>query len=306
MHGVEYVSRPHLLDRSLSLRQLLAYALGHMAGVGGYNGWRWIFIIEGLATVVLAIPSKFLIVDWPETAKFLDDEQRQLLLRRLSDDAAEARMDRLDSKARRRTFGDWKIYVGYRLPIIYSITMLIELKYLDVPRCHEHRLQRFLLHAHNLNPTRLDCCSRTGPLNPDLCCRSGRLSHLRLSKRSRSPPLWICNARHIHRNDRVHHPSSTAHGLCERPLLRYLPHRFWWLHHSTAYSGLAGQQHGRSLQAKHQRRHADWLWQLRRHHREQHLHHGPEAYLSSRIWRLTGSTMAMWYLVHGVLHRSHG
>ena len=84
-----------------------------MAGIGGYDGWRWIFIIEGLATFVVAVISRFFIVDWPETAKFLSPEERQLLIRRLSEDMADANMDRLDSKARRRVFGDWKIYVGY-------------------------------------------------------------------------------------------------------------------------------------------------------------------------------------------------
>ncbi|CAD6566176.1 MAG: hypothetical protein ASARMPRED_008572 [Alectoria sarmentosa] len=91
---------------------LLAYALAKMAGVGGYDGWRWIFIIEGLATFAFAVISRFFIVDWPETAKFLTPAERQLLIRRLSEDMADARMDRLDSKARRRAFGDWKIYVG--------------------------------------------------------------------------------------------------------------------------------------------------------------------------------------------------
>ena len=86
-----------------------------MAGIGGYNGWRWIFIIEGLVTIIFAIGSWFFIVDWPETSKFLTAEERQLLLRRLSDDSGEANMDRLDSKAKRRAFGDWKIYVGYAM-----------------------------------------------------------------------------------------------------------------------------------------------------------------------------------------------
>ena len=95
------------------LLQLLAYAIGSMAGIGGYNGWRWIFIIEGLATVVLAAASKFWIVDWPETAKFLNKDERELLLGRLREDSGSARMDHLDSRARRRAFGDWKIYLGY-------------------------------------------------------------------------------------------------------------------------------------------------------------------------------------------------
>ncbi|KAI4161153.1 MAG: hypothetical protein L6R39_000113 [Caloplaca ligustica] len=89
-----------------------AYALAKMAGVGGYNGWRWIFIIEGLATVVLAAGSKFLIADWPETAKFLTSEERALVNRRIHEDMAGAAMDDFDSKSRRRIFLDWKIWAG--------------------------------------------------------------------------------------------------------------------------------------------------------------------------------------------------
>ena len=86
-----------------------------MARIRGYNGWRWIFIIEGLATVVVAVMAKFIIVDWPETSKFLTPKERQLLLRRLQEDARDASMDHLDNKAKRRVFGDWKIYIGYVL-----------------------------------------------------------------------------------------------------------------------------------------------------------------------------------------------
>lgn len=92
--------------------QLLAYAIANMAGIGGYNGWRWIFIIEGLATVVLAVVSKFIIADWPETAKFLSEEERALLIRRLASDQGEARMNHLDRKAAKRAFSDVKIYLG--------------------------------------------------------------------------------------------------------------------------------------------------------------------------------------------------
>jgi len=86
-----------------------------MAGIGGYNGWRWIFIIEGLATIVAAVIARVFIVDWPETSKFLTTDERQLLLRRLREDVSEVKMDHFDNKARRRTFGDWKIYVGFVL-----------------------------------------------------------------------------------------------------------------------------------------------------------------------------------------------
>ena len=83
-----------------------------MDGIAGYSGWRWIFIIEGLVTVVTAAVSKFVIVDWPEKSRFLTDQERVLLLTRLEGDRGEARMDRLDRAARGRVVRDIKIYLG--------------------------------------------------------------------------------------------------------------------------------------------------------------------------------------------------
>ncbi|KAL4809465.1 major facilitator superfamily domain-containing protein [Aspergillus unguis] len=94
----------------------LAYAIANMDNVGGYKAWRWIFILEGLATVVLAVIAKFIIVDWPETAAFLNDDERSFLVQRLKEDQGEARMNRLDKTALKRTFSDPKIYLG---PIMY-------------------------------------------------------------------------------------------------------------------------------------------------------------------------------------------
>jgi cyanate permease len=55
---------------------------------------------------------KFIVVDWPEDASFLSDEERNLLKRRLSVDTGEARMDVLNRQSTKRVFSDWKIYCG--------------------------------------------------------------------------------------------------------------------------------------------------------------------------------------------------
>ncbi|EAW13621.1 putative transmembrane transporter [Aspergillus clavatus NRRL 1] len=104
---------------------LLAYALYHMHGLGGYSGWRWIFIIEGLLSIVSAIPAKFLIADWPEQARFLNSEEKALLKERNArdlDGCDGARMDRLDGAAWRRIMSDWKIYVGSLIYISITVS----------------------------------------------------------------------------------------------------------------------------------------------------------------------------------------
>lgn len=95
-----------------SFSGLLAWGISHMDGVAGYAGWRYIFIWEGLFTVVVGVASKFLIPDWPEKAKFLKPEEKQLLIARLTADVADAKMNRLDKRAYKRIFSDWKIYCG--------------------------------------------------------------------------------------------------------------------------------------------------------------------------------------------------
>ena len=46
-----------------------------MDGVGGKPGWAWIFILEGLATIVAAAASFFIIQDFPDTARFLSEAE---------------------------------------------------------------------------------------------------------------------------------------------------------------------------------------------------------------------------------------
>jgi MFS family permease len=98
---------------------LFAYALAHMDGVGGYRGWRWIFIIEGLLTIVVVISLKAfgLLANWPESASFLTPHERALVLQRLSSDTGVdgeeiGRLDTLNRKSLKRILRDWKIWVG--------------------------------------------------------------------------------------------------------------------------------------------------------------------------------------------------
>ncbi|KAF4549816.1 MFS-type transporter-like protein 58 [Elsinoe fawcettii] len=95
-----------------SFSGLLAYAIANMDGVGGYGGWRWIFILEGLFTILVGIASKWFVADWPEQASFLTDDEKRMLRVRLKQDGGDVRMDHLDKAARGRVFSDWKIYCG--------------------------------------------------------------------------------------------------------------------------------------------------------------------------------------------------
>lgn len=52
-----------------------------MAGKAGLNGWSWIFIIEGIITMLLAIGGYWLLVDFPDSKRqnwsFLGARERE-------------------------------------------------------------------------------------------------------------------------------------------------------------------------------------------------------------------------------------
>ena len=54
-----------------------------MNGVGGLGGWRWIFILEGLLTILVSLAAYFFIFNYPATATFLRDDERARIIARL-------------------------------------------------------------------------------------------------------------------------------------------------------------------------------------------------------------------------------
>ncbi|KAK5633531.1 hypothetical protein RRF57_009245 [Xylaria bambusicola] len=61
---------------------LLAWAVFHLDGISNMAGWRWLYILEGLITVVWAGLCTVLLPQNYETAYFLDDEQKALMKKR--------------------------------------------------------------------------------------------------------------------------------------------------------------------------------------------------------------------------------
>lgn len=52
------------------------------------------------------------IPDWPETDKFITEEERAIVIARLADDLSDVRMDHLDKSAAKCVFTDWKVYTN--------------------------------------------------------------------------------------------------------------------------------------------------------------------------------------------------
>lgn len=101
---------------------LLAFGIAKMDGIGGLEGWRWIFILEGMATVLAAVLAFFILQDFPETATFLTEEEKAFVIFRLkyqgqvggldSDQAQVAESEEFKWKYVWSALKDWQIWVN--------------------------------------------------------------------------------------------------------------------------------------------------------------------------------------------------
>jgi sugar phosphate permease len=65
------------------------YLIG-LHGLAGLDGWKWMFLLEGAPTVLLALAVPRLLTDRPEQATWLTDDEKRLLTERIAADRPDA------------------------------------------------------------------------------------------------------------------------------------------------------------------------------------------------------------------------
>ncbi|KAH8663785.1 putative MFS transporter [Ilyonectria robusta] len=88
---------------------LLAYGIGFADGTAGLSGWRWVFILEGIPTVLFGIAIWLFLADSPETAWYLNDDEKRLLVARL--ERQTGFYQEFDKKDAILAFKDWKVWL---------------------------------------------------------------------------------------------------------------------------------------------------------------------------------------------------
>ncbi|KAH7883131.1 MFS general substrate transporter [Phlebopus sp. FC_14] len=91
---------------------LLAFGIGYMGGIAGLEGWSWIFMLEGLATIVVAVIAFLVLVDFPDTAKFLTPEERAFIVwKKKYDNSSVGEEERFAARHVWAAFADWQVWL---------------------------------------------------------------------------------------------------------------------------------------------------------------------------------------------------
>ncbi|KAF2267785.1 MFS general substrate transporter [Lojkania enalia] len=91
-----------------------AAVLANMEGTLGHEAWRWLYYIEGAATMALAISAAFVLPDLPHNSRGFTEEEREVAVLRMTEDVGEADTDSAEQSAFAGFFmaiKDLKIYV---------------------------------------------------------------------------------------------------------------------------------------------------------------------------------------------------
>ena len=101
-----------------SFSGLLAFGIQHMDGVGGLGGWRWIFILEGIITVLFGCLVPWTLPDTLDDASFLTQEEKRFIKLQMQREQGVSGTETADTKdgldwgAIKDALKDWKIYLA--------------------------------------------------------------------------------------------------------------------------------------------------------------------------------------------------
>merc|ERR1711975_173146 len=96
---------------------ILAFGVQQMDGLGGLEGWRWIFIIFGLMTVAASFLGMAFLVDFPDVAidknhwKFISRDEIAFIMRRIAKDRNDASSEKFNFRRWAAAGKDWKLWV---------------------------------------------------------------------------------------------------------------------------------------------------------------------------------------------------
>ncbi|KAH0489160.1 hypothetical protein TgHK011_009604 [Trichoderma gracile] len=93
----------------------IAYGIGHMNQVHGLAGWRWLFILEGIPSCLSAFLVLFFLPDYPESATWLSEPEKDLAVQRLFHEGSKGHHPSMTWQDAKATLTDWRLYAHYAI-----------------------------------------------------------------------------------------------------------------------------------------------------------------------------------------------
>ncbi|KAL4930423.1 major facilitator superfamily domain-containing protein [Aspergillus undulatus] len=93
----------------------IAYGVGYLNGDHGHSAWRWLFFIEGAPSCASAILVWFLLPDYPESAKWLSENEKELARQRLQVEGSKGGASAMNWEDARAVLTEWRLYVHYAI-----------------------------------------------------------------------------------------------------------------------------------------------------------------------------------------------
>ena len=99
----------------------LSRVLLKLEGTSGLHGWQWLFLVEGIPTVLLGVSVLFVLRDHPRDAPWLSDSEKQWL-------DAELERDRNEGGAT----GNHRLMDAVKMPMVWVLAVIFALNQLGV------------------------------------------------------------------------------------------------------------------------------------------------------------------------------
>lgn len=103
----------------------LMAAVYHLNGVGGFKGWQWLFIVNTIISLPIAIAGFFFLPDYPHTTRafYLNERDKEIAKKRMQLEGRAARVSKsqIFTKTKlQKIFGSWHIYMLSLLYILFN------------------------------------------------------------------------------------------------------------------------------------------------------------------------------------------
>ncbi|KAF2644697.1 high-affinity nicotinic acid transporter [Massarina eburnea CBS 473.64] len=126
---------------------LLCYGISYMDGIGGLSAWRWVYLLEGIATIFFSVIVWYYLPDYPKSPRsnrWFTEREQEFIETRLPENAPLTSDPDYSTKEIKSVLGEWLIWSfmlsqtlvnlgGYALTW-YLPTIITNLGFVGLPR----------------------------------------------------------------------------------------------------------------------------------------------------------------------------